>query len=183
MFFSTVPRPSVPAYALHQILWTYYPEDHRRPGDDRPFVYRVADRHLLMLSKIPPNCAHQRIDVTTGHTYQFDLICSPVRGTVTTNGHRHRRVRREPYRSNDERREWLKRRLDGAAEMMFCTVTDRPDLSIRASDGRRIHWPECRMQGTLRVTDRTTFLLRLADGVGGRGAWGHGLMYLPEVMK
>lgn len=179
MFFSIIPRPSAPAYTLHQMLWTYYPDGHRRPGDKRPFVYRVADKRLLMLSKIPPNCAHRRIDVITGQTYQFDLICSPVRGTTATNG---RRGRRKPYRSNDERREWLKRRLDGAAEIMFCIVTDRPDLSLRAADGRIIHWPECKMQGTLRITDRATFLLRLADGVGGRGAWGHGLLYMPEVM-
>jgi len=181
MFLSFVPHPKTPAYTIHQILWTYFPEDSRRPGDDRPFVYRATPDRIVMLSKVPPNCEHRRVDVVTGRTYQFDLICSPTRGTVTANG-RKKRERREPYRTNEERRDWLRRRLDGAAEPLHCMVFDRPDLHLRTGDGRNIHWPECRITGTLRVADRTTFLLRLADGVGGRGAWGHGLLWMPEVM-
>lgn len=184
MFFSSVPKPAVPNYVFHQFLWTYYSDDSLRPGDGRPFVYRIASDKLLMLSKIMPTCQHHRVDVVTGYTYQFDLICSPVRSSCAGGKYPDgKRKSRNPYTTNEERREWLKRRLDGAAKVLFCTVTDRPDLQLKKANQEKVRWPECQIQGTLQVTDRTNFLLLLPNGVGGRGAWGHGMLHMPEIMK
>lgn len=181
-WYARLPKPRIPRYGMHQMLWTYQPDEHRRAGAARPFVYRLDRDFVHMLSRHRPSCdcisLNDRIEI--GAVMQFALRCSPVHGTCKIDGIRHRG--RKPLASNDERRAWLGRRLDGAAEVLFSTVFDRPPLDLSAPGNRHIRWPECDIAGTLRVTDRSEFLARLPTGVGGRGAWGHGLLYLPEVM-
>lgn len=182
MWLAAVARPSVPEYVYHQMLWTYLPERYRQPGAERPFVYRAARDGLWMLSRYRPACEARAISpaIETGRVYQFDLLCSPARGgRDPETGEKRRRVF---YRGNDEWRAWLQRRFDGAAEPLFVQAFDRPARHIKKPGGPRLRIEECLMRGTLRVTDRSAMIERMCQGIGGRGAWGHGLLWLPEVM-
>lgn len=182
MWLASVARPQVPEYGMHQVLWSYFPACYRAEGAPRPFVYRVARDRVALLSRYRPECEALPVSplISTGRVYQFDLLCSPARGVRDPEtGRRRGRV---AYRGNDERRAWLARRLEGAAEVRFAQAFDRPRRQLRKPDGHRVTVDECVMRGTLCVTDRSELLVRMAQGIGGRGAWGCGLLWLPEVM-
>lgn len=182
MFMSIVPRPDTPEYCYHQYLWTYF-DKKDQPDAPRPFIYRVFDNSLLMLSREHPACPHQDIGerIKSGQVYQFDLIANPARGTRRDeNGGRHRR---EAYKTNSERIDWLKRRLGDSAELRFAQVFDRPRRRFKKGDGHQVIIDECSLRGTIYVNDRANFIETVQGGVGGRGCWGCGLLVLPEVMQ
>jgi len=49
---------------------------------------------------------------------------------------------------------------------------DGSERPLKAPGNRVIHWPQCDMRGTLRVTDRAAFLQRLPAGIWGAAHWG-----------
>lgn len=180
-WYARIPALPVPAYCLHQLLWTYLPEEHRQAGAHRPFVYLQEKEHIHVISRMPLSTEAMLIEqiISSGKVYQFKVLCSPSRGGKSPDG---KRLRRLYYRGNEERREWLSRRLEGCADVLFCSVFDRPERHIKKPKGVTVKIEECVITGTLRVTDKMAFISKLCDGVGGRGAWGCGLLYLPEVM-
>jgi CRISPR-associated protein Cas6/Cse3/CasE subtype I-E len=179
MFLSVVNKPAVPEYCFHQYLWAYFKEQQ---GADRPFIYRVMGDKILMLSRIRPACdAICLADrIKTGQAYQFDVLCSPVRGTWRDENRQ--RKRREPYKTNDERLQWIVRRFGDAADVRFAQVFDRPLRKFKKGDGHVVVLNECIIRGVVHVKDRPLFIDTLLSGIGGRGCWGHGLLLLPEVM-
>lgn len=182
MWLARVPRPAAPEYSIHQVLWTYFPERYRADGAKRPFVYRDERVSLLVLSRYRPQCDCRCLNpaIETGRVYQFSLRCSPARGVWVDAGKTRRR--REHYRGNAERREWFMRRIAPAARPLFVQVDDRPARRFRKQDGRSVSIEECEIRGTLEVIDRTAMIEQMCAGIGGRGCWGNGLLYLPEVM-
>lgn len=180
MFMSIVPKPNTPEYCHHQYLWSYFKKD---PDDKRPFVFRPLKTGLLMLSREAPSCPHKAIgdSIKAGRVYQFDLLCNPARGTWRDETRKRRR--RESYKTNTERLDWLRRRLGDSAELRFAQVFDRPQRRFKKGDGNKIIIDECIIRGAVYVKDRAAFIDVLTNGVGGRGCWGCGLMILPEVMQ
>jgi CRISPR-associated protein Cas6/Cse3/CasE subtype I-E len=178
MFLSIVPKPDTPEYCYHQYLWAYFDQNK---NVNRCFVYRALSESIIMLSSEQPACEHTRIDerISAETVYQFDLIASPIRGVRREDG---KRSRREPYRTNKERLDWLARRLGDSAELRFAQVFDRPRRRFKKADGHQVSVDECTMRGAVYVKDRDLFIDTLLTGVGGRGAWGCGLMILPEIM-
>lgn len=179
MFLSIVPKPDAPEYCYHQYLWAYF--DQTR-GENRPFIYRSLSESLIMLSREIPACPHTPIAerIHAGQVYQFDLLASPIRGTYRDENRQ--RKRREPYKTNQERLDWLARRLGDSADLRFAQVFDRPVRRFKKADGHQISIEECTLRGAVYVKDKSRFIDTLLTGVGGSGAWGCGLMILPEVM-
>jgi len=177
MFLSVVPRPKVPEYALHQLLWGYFPG--LPPGSRRPFVYRVEERRIIVLSRIRPTvpALHITPRITAGRSYQFASLISPMNGYKIKDQRYGRRV----IEGNEKRRAWLARRLLGA-EVAFCQIYDRPDLNFARPGGERVWVVRCEVVGVLQVVDRAQFIEAMLRGIGGRGCWGHGLLLLPEIM-
>jgi len=178
MFLSVIPKPDTPEYCYHQYLWAYF---NKEKGQTRPFIFRVLENSIVMLSRDKPACQSVSIaeHIQAGQTYQFDVLCSPVRGTYREDG---KRKRREPYKTNKERLQWFERRLAGSAEARFAQVFDRPVRRFKKSDGHIVRMNDCIIRGAVYVKDRAGFIDTLLNGIGGRGAWGCGLMILPEVM-
>ena len=174
MWLAAVARPACPANVIHKTLWGYFPDV--ADGDPRPFLYRELGERIALLSRIPPACPAAALGerIHAGRVYQFDVLASPRNGHNQHKGHRF-------IRDNGERRAWFGRRLTGAAPT-FVHVYDRPDVHIGRGRGQAITRPACRISGTVRVTDRAAFLDCLLRGIGGGGAWGFGLLVLPEVM-
>jgi CRISPR-associated protein Cas6/Cse3/CasE subtype I-E len=178
MWYTRLPRPQVPAYALHQVLWGYFPEVP--DGDPRPFTYRVEGDDVLMLSRLKPACPALDISgrIGAGRVYQFDVLASPMNGykvkSSKTSG-------RKVIEGNERRREWLARRLAGA-ELTFAQLFDREDLRFKRPSGAQVWVARCVARGTLQVTDRAEFVETMLRGVGGRGCWGCGMLVPPEVM-
>lgn len=180
MFLALVPKPEAPDYCYHQYLWAYFNEDKTA---DRQFVYRIFNNSLLLLSRKPPSCPHVFLNdkIVAGRAYQFDLICSPMRGTYRDDsGKRHRRG---DYQTHQERQDWLKRRLGESADVRYSHVFTMPARCFKKADGKLIRLTECTLRGVVYINDKTAFIEKLQYGIGGRGAWGHGLMVLPEIMQ
>lgn len=173
MWVTSVPRPAVPAYAVHQVLWGYFPSV--KDGEPRPFLYRIEKERIVLLSRLPPSCPATEISprVRAGRVYQFQATVSPA----NNNNRRGRKV----IEGNQRRREWLGRRLDGAV-LTFAHLYERGDLRFRRPDGNKVWVPRFEAKGTLRVDDRARFLDSVLRGIGGRGCWGMGLLLLPEIM-
>lgn len=177
MFLSAVPRPSVPEYVLHQMLWGYFPGIEA--GCHRPFVFRVEHDHILMLSRVRPSVPASHIGdrLTAGRSYQFRVLVSPMNTYQVAGKSYGRRV----IEGNEKRRAWLSRRIAGA-EIRFSQIYDRPELRFARPGGERVWVVRCEAVGVLHVTDRGAFADNLLRGIGGRGCWGCGLMVLPEIM-
>lgn len=178
MFLWALPRPPVPAYAVHQVLWGYFPD--AVDGEARPFVYRVERERIIVLSRRRPAVPALSIGerIRAGRSYQFTGLVSPMNGYKISGRGYGRRV----IEGNERRREWLRGRIAGA-ELTFAQMYDRPDLNFTRPGGERVWVVRCEAVGVLRVTDRAAFVETLLRGVGGRGCWGHGLLLLPEIMS
>lgn len=166
MWLSRVPVPDCPVYSVHQFLWGYFDVPD---GDPRPFVYRVDDDGVLMLSRLRPRCKAASISIESGRTYQFAALVSPVNGCTRF------------IRDNEERRAWLARRLDGA-DLTFAQFFDRDNLHFKRAGGAFVTVARCVVRGTVYIRDRATFTDAILRGPGKAKAWGCGLVYLPEVM-
>lgn len=179
MYLATVLRPLADDYELHQYLWCYFPQCNR--ASKRPFLYRVFDKTLSMLSSERPSCPAVQIDdqIETGRTYQFNVLASPLKGSYRDKETGQRR-KRGAWETKDEQMAWLQRRIVGAT-IPFCKVEQKPKR-VFSVNGHRAVQPEAEFKGALFVHDRAAFLRSIAQGIGGRGAWGHGLLILPEVM-
>jgi len=185
MWISAVSKPEVPEYAYHQVLWSYFPDVPE--VSERPFVYRVLGDTILMLSRHRPSAPTVKAlaeRIEAGAVYQFDLLANPARSARAQQPDgTWKRICRKPYRTNQERKDWLARRMEGSgAEITFVQAYDRPQRRFAKPGGKRIIIDDVVFRGTLRVTDKARFCDHLLRGIGGRGAWGCGLMVLPEVM-
>lgn len=177
MWISDIPRPPGDDYRLHQVLWCYFPTQQAR-GAARPFLFRAESERVVMLSSHRPATSCRAVaSPDPGRVYQFSVLTSPLLGTWRdADGRRHRRG---SYPAAAQRG-WLERRIEGAG-VMFCTATERPLRVFRDARGHRVTVPEVEFSGALLVTDADAFKKTLLRGVGGRGAWGHGLLFLPEL--
>lgn len=174
MWLARVPVPDCPVYVVHQMLWGYYDVP---PDEPRPFVYRVAPDHIVLLSRLKPRCDARELAIEAGRVYQFDALLSPV------NGYHHQGVSRcHVITDNDERRRWLLKRFGGSVDLTFCQFYDREKLVFTRPGGERVTAARCIARGTLYVRDRQAFTDALLRGPGKAKAWGCGLVYLPEVM-
>jgi len=179
MWISEVPRPPGDDYRLHQILWCYFPIQQQR-GATRPFLFRVENDRALMLSADRPATDCRAVaPPEPGRVYQFSVLTSPILGTWRdADGRRHRRGSHPLH----AQRAWLERRIDGAC-VMFCTADERPVRRFPDARGNYITIPEVEFSGAMLVTNPAAFTNTLLHGIGGRGAWGHGLLYMPELMS
>ncbi len=177
MFLSAIPTPDAPEYCYHQYLWAYF---DKPKGDSRPFIFRVLDKSIVMLSREPPSCHAVALAdrIEAGNTYQFDVLVNPVQ-TVWNSDHTHKT--RVPYTDNKARLAWLGRRVKGA-DIRFAQVFDRPQRIFKKNQNTKIILNTCIIRGAVYVKDKSEFIATLLNGIGGRGAWGCGLMVLPEVM-
>ena len=173
MFLSVVPRPAVPEYVLHQVLWGYFPNIDR--GEQRPFVFRVEPGRIIVLSRTAPSCTSLRIAdrIHAGQVLQFEVLASAANCVAGR--------RRVEITDNCARRAWLARRMDGAV-ITFSQVYDRLQLQFVKSGGKKITVPRFKAVGTVHVQDRAAFIAAMLHGIGGRGCWGCGLLLLPEIM-
>ena len=179
MWVSALQSPKVTRDALHQVLWSYFPDID--DGSQRPFLFRKSKDRLLMLSRIKPACESIAISdsIRAGRMYQFDVIASPRNGhnTKKPGAYKHRFIV-----GNAERKAWFARRITGATPG-FIQVFDRPNLQLVNRRHQEIVRPACIIRGTLKVDDRAEFMHSMLSGIGGGGAWGFGLLVMPEVMQ
>lgn len=171
MFLSEVLLPpGVTDYEVHQHLYCQFDRD------DRGFLYRREGDNIKMLSVERPkrHCRKlnvMNIPVMIPTPFTADIIitrCKFIRGT---------KGQRYDVRDHHERRQWLRRQLQEAADVPFVRFHDR---MITIKGGTRRLVASC--TGTLVIRDRYAFARILQSGIGRGKAFGCGLIWIPEVM-
>lgn len=171
MWVANVPNPQVPLASVHKHLFGYFPGFP--DGDARPFVFGVNENkeRIVMASAIRPACPAIEVHPQEGISYQFQALLRPENGGG-----------RGGHRSNDERRDWLRRNVRGA-QVGFVEFFDLADLHCTKSDGQFVRFARCRAAGVAFVTDAMAFEEFLCAGGPGTGkTFGMGMWYLPELM-
>lgn len=192
-----------PEYLIHQLVADWFGD-----RDDRGYLYRVTARppreaHVLVLSDEPPvddpparewgetvrvESKPFAPELTSGQELDYELHINATRVVTQPNGKKKRTDIwdavfhadcDDPRTPHDVYAAYLRRKLDGAAEVMDARVTERGQTRIRrANRSRPILFIVANLIGTLRVTDPDTFLDTVAHGIGRAKAFGCGMLCL-----
>jgi len=186
-------------YQHHRAIWRLFPGEPEEPrrgrGEPRQgFLFRVEDNRpgrparILIQSRRPPAPAQGVALMGTreiwpqpskGQRLAFLLTANPVKtvrdSQVEQKPWKNRPVCRVPLIREDEQRAWLRRKLEGAAEIEAVTLLPHPPLFFRRG-GRAGKIATLTFEGLLRVQDPEALVTLLENGVGPAKAFGCGLL-------
>lgn len=182
MFLSLIPRLERDPYKTHVYLYSYFPDVDK--SDPRPFVYRETEDYLIVVSRFRPSCNSIDIKprINAGVTIGFSLLCSPQRGRSFRRDGVRITAARVSYDTHEEVSQWLARRLDGSAKILYQNTTTLPNVKLK-SKHKGFELPARLIKGSLQVTDRSNFIESVVSGIGPKGFAGFGLLVMPEIMK
>lgn len=202
MFLSRVEIPWELArnpYEFHRQLWRFFPREPkevRQSGEDirQGFLFRVEEHRtgrparILVQSRRAPEVAPDLVLIGTREFHPqpsarqrlaFLLTANPIKTIVDAEreqkpGKKSEKCRVPLIREEDQR-EWLSRKLTGAAKVEATTVQPHPPLYFRKRN-RGGKLATVTYEGILCVTDTECFLSLLENGIGPAKGFGCGLM-------
>lgn len=202
MFISRVEIPWEAArnpYELHRQVWRLFPgEEHesRQTGEQerQGFLFRVEERQvgspskLLVQSRRAPIHIHgirlvgsREIRPTPheGQQLAFLLTANPVKtiadADLNAKPGKRSGTCRVPLISDEERREWLIRKLGDAAAVEDVAVAPHAPMYFRKGKGAG-KLVTCTFQGIFRVREPAALRRMLENGVGPAKGFGCGLL-------
>lgn len=162
----------VPDAKQHQLLYGFF-----KGVEERPFCYKDTGSEIIMLSSIEPNTECKEIQLREGQTLMFEC-------TASLNGRKHKDITIRPQDfTPDHIKEWFRRRLDGGAYVNYVSFQKLAPHKIRRDNSEIIILNRTHFYGTLTVMNAPRMQEIMAKGVGRGGAFGFGLIYLPQVME
>lgn len=191
-------------YDIHRRLWHLFPgEAHetRENGEQarQGFLFRVEEQgtgqpaRLLVQSRLAPARADGLLLLgsreiqpapSAGQRLAFVLTANPVK--TITDAQRNAKPDKQsekcrvPLIKEDEQREWLTRKLTGAATLESANFLPHAPLYFRK--GRRAgKLVTCTFEGVLRVDDPERLTNLLENGVGPAKAFGCGLLLVRRL--
>jgi CRISPR system Cascade subunit CasE len=199
-------RRSTAPYLVHQAVADLFGDRDDRGYLYRITAERPGTAEVLVLSRVPPLAServasptHRRAErveskpfapaLRPGQSLDFEIRLNATRVvTDRTTGSKHRtdvweavwRADRETPRTPHEvYGDYLRRKLEGAAELGSARVIERGEVRARRGDRREaIRFVAANLIGTLRVTDPASLLEVVATGIGREKAFGCGLLCL-----
>jgi CRISPR system Cascade subunit CasE len=207
MFLSRVEIPWEAArnpYDVHRQLWRLFPGEERevrRHSDEtrQGFLFHVEKSgpgrtaRLLVQSRQAPEIAQGlvmlgtreiRPEPSAGQRLSFLLTANPIKTIVDAERldkpDKKSEKCRVPLIREEDQREWLARKLSGAAEVEAVTLQPRPPIYFRK--GNRGGKLACvTYEGVLRVTHSGNLVSLLENGVGPAKAFGCGLLLVRRI--
>ncbi len=167
---------SVSDYQQHQLLWTFFKEE-QAAGYSRPFCYRDTGDQIIMLSNTEPSTSSKEVRFVVGQQLMFEC-----RASLNKRRTMDRIIYPQDYTA-EQTKDWIKRRLDGAATVDYVAYKSMPPHIVIKNNGHKMPLSQVLFFGTLTITDATLFDEKISTGIGQGGAFGFGAMMLPEVMK
>lgn len=173
LFLSKVILPDgVSDYEVHQHLYCQFDRT------ERGFLYKRNGRSVVLLSVERPKRPSLELSVDcfmSGIPMPFssDLIITKTRSAGKGN-----RGTRYDVRDHYDRREWIRKKLKGIADIPFVRFRDRV-ITIKGGTKRIV----AGCTGTIVIVDRGAFVRVLQEGIGRGRAFGCGLIWIPEVMS
>ncbi|HNF92262.1 MAG TPA: type I-E CRISPR-associated protein Cas6/Cse3/CasE [Accumulibacter sp.] len=202
MFISRVEIPWEAArnpYEVHRRLWRMFPGERRetRRGEEEErsgFLFRVEERatgrpaRVLVQSRLAPAGAHGlgligsrefHPTPSVGQRLAFVLTANPVKTIVDAQrdskpGKQSEKCR-VPLVKEGEQRQWLARKLAGAADVEGAEILSHPPVYFRKGNrgGKLV---VCTFEGILRVTSPDPLNGLLENGIGPAKSFGCGLL-------
>lgn len=188
-------------YEWHRALWrlfpTQSPESRSQADEARAgFLFRMhhletgRDAAVMLLSRIPPQTAAPDVEVLRTRPYtpalqpgdrlQFLLTANPIKTIVDEAGRTDAKGEakkcRVPLLREDQQREWLARKLDGAARLLQLETQVEAPLYFHKGRGVPGKIATVSFEGTLQVEQAKAFLDLVTAGIGPAKAFGCGLM-------
>lgn len=176
---------AVNPYEVHRLLWTAFPA---MPQASRPYLFRVmpergrAVRDVLMQSTCEPvqpkdsravlaACRGYSPGFEAGQRLFFETCVNPVKRLAGSGD-------RVPLIRDEDRLAWLRRQMDGAAEVESGNIAASERLYFRKPGMRPGTIETAVISGALRVKDPAGFLEICRDGIGPAKSFGCGLLLL-----
>ncbi len=185
-------RPSNP-YDLHRRLWQCF---DLPPGSTRPFQFRVEEQRggrarVLMQSSLPILKSVRGLRIQrqkefeprflTGQPLRFRLKANPTKtirdefGRI--NGKGEIKSCRVPLIDEEQQFEWLRRKLDDAAEIGEVVIRSREHINFRkGKDAGKV--VAVTFEGILLVSESNNLNMLLSNGIGPAKSLGCGMLSL-----
>jgi CRISPR system Cascade subunit CasE len=207
MFLSRVEIPwdfARNPYEFHRHLWRLFPGEARETrgnGDEarQGFLFRVEEnqpsrsaRLLVQSRRVPETAAGMTLLGTrefnpqpvAGQRLAFLLTANPVK--TITDAEREAKPGKKsekcrvPLIQEEAQRDWLARKLAGAADVEGADVLPHAPLHFRKGNrGGKV--VTVSYEGTLRVIDPAALAARLENGIGPAKAFGCGLLLVRRI--
>ena len=186
-------------YGAHRQLWRMFPGETRETRKNHEesrqgFLFRFEESRpgriarLLVQSRRPPTAVPDLVLVGTrevnpqpqvGQRLAFLVTANPIR--TITDAEREQKPGKKsdkcrvPLIREEDQREWLIRKLIGAADIEAETIQTHPPLYFRKGN-RAGKLVAVTYEGLLRVTAAETLTALLENGIGPAKAFGCGLL-------
>lgn len=119
--------------------------------------------------------------IIAGARLRFRLRANPTRRVHATQRDDRLAGKRVDLRTDDQRQEWIKRKLvDAGCELADCVIRDEP-AQRGAREGKRLTHGAVIFDGILRVADPPLLQAAIRLGVGPGKAYGFGLLSVAPV--
>jgi CRISPR system Cascade subunit CasE len=190
-------------YRWHRLIWRLFPD---REEENRDYQFAVLKRRkgsnitILLLSKEKPKQVHtpeielteeskslNGLSFTQGQMLRFRLTANPAK--VLTEASEEKRKIRVPFIKPEQQITWLKRKLDGFADVESAvTRNELPIYFNRKGKGGKI--VPVTFEGVLKVTEPEEFKEQIYEkyedqkyiaGIGPAKAFGCGLMLVKRI--
>jgi CRISPR system Cascade subunit CasE len=191
-------------YQYHRRIWRLFPgepsEPRRTAEDNRSgFLFRVEKNQtglparVLVQSQKQPKPADGVTLIATrsvdpqpsaGQRLAFLLTANPIKNIrdqqFAEKPGKQRDTCRVPLIHEEEQKDWLARKLDGAAEIETVSVLPHQPIFFRRGN-RAGKLVTITFEGVLRVQDPLALVSRLEKGIGPAKAFGCGLMLVRRI--
>lgn len=190
------------SYELHQALWRLFPE---RNHENRDFLFRVESLEkgvgskILLQSATKPHLSENSpiiLDMrdycpafSKGQRLRFRLRTNPIKtikdstkGTVEKKGKVYTKTVRVPLLHEEQKQEWLERKLKGLAELETLIIQPEPALYFRkVKEKRSGKIQPVLFEGVLTISEPELFFELLQKGIGPAKAFGCGLLSIANI--
>jgi CRISPR system Cascade subunit CasE len=185
-------------YQIHQDLWALFPDQ-----DDklRTFLFRVEQQQagvgasILMQSEIAPSAGNEHVNLLATRDFplaiiknqrlRFLLVANPVKTIKDQQERKNKKgvvkSNRVPLINEDDRQNWLERKLQPWAQLDSLIIRPCPPLYFykkdqQSSKGYGGKIVPVAFEGVLTVQEPDAFIERVKNGIGPAKAFGCGLL-------
>ena len=183
-------------YQIHQDLWTLF------PGQDdkaRSFLFRVEQQQagvgasILMQSEIAPSAGNEQVNLLAtrelpltlikNQRLRFLLVANPVKTIKDQQQRKNQKgvikSNRVPLIKEEERQNWLERKLQSWAQLDSLIIRPCPPLYFYKKDPQKGYSGKIvpiAFEGVLTVQEPDKFIEQVKQGIGPAKAFGCGLL-------
>lgn len=189
----------VDPYQLHRKIWQLFPD---KADDERSFLFRVesigqkCEQLILLQSISQPQATSEELvllkgpkeinlDMIAGNSYRFMLCANPTKKINDKAGKPHNQGKvRVPLIHDEEIVAWLKKQLEGSAEIHSVELVQKNLLHFYKNKSGDKHVGKIQtvtFLGILTAEDPELLSKKISTGIGPAKSFGCGLLTLAKV--